>query len=210
MSSQATWLCVRRHAPRLLAVGAALAQLVLASGFPLWPANVHPVAAKSAEHQRYPCEDHRCGCLSADQCWRSCCCHTHAEKLQWARSQGIRPPDYLLALVEAETRERQVASPRRSCCHARPAAAPRYAAAKPARGPAAAPQRPARGGWVIGFQAQQCQGLITTWVALGAVVPPPPRVVAPGEQISIDTLAFCTWRPIAVVHRPEVPPPRCA
>ena len=45
----------------------------------------------------YPCSDCACGCASAEQCWRSCCCHSMAERMAWARVHGRPPPDYAIA-----------------------------------------------------------------------------------------------------------------
>src|SRR5437868_1752138 len=60
----------------------------------------------------FPCQDHRCGCLSAEQCWRSCCCFTNSQKLAWAAEHGIRPPAYVFT---AAAREKPTASAE-SCC----------------------------------------------------------------------------------------------
>src|SRR5919109_347313 len=70
---------------RILAL---LAYLAAASGFPL------PAIATKDQSQPYPCMDHPCGCLSAEQCWRHCCCFTPAQKLAWAETHGILPPPY--------------------------------------------------------------------------------------------------------------------
>jgi hypothetical protein len=49
----------------------------------------------------FPCAMNRCGCDSAERCWRSCCCHTLAERLAWARRHGVRPPAFALAKARA-------------------------------------------------------------------------------------------------------------
>jgi hypothetical protein len=77
---------------RLICSGLALAYIVTAAGVPL------PVTARSAKSgESYPCAGGACGCHSAEQCWRSCCCHTLAERLDWARKHGVRPPDHAIA-----------------------------------------------------------------------------------------------------------------
>jgi len=68
-----------------------VAYIVVAAGVPL-PSASRP--AKSGE--RYPCEACRCGCDSAEHCWRNCCCHTLAERLAWAENNGVKPPDFAL------------------------------------------------------------------------------------------------------------------
>ena len=66
--------------------------VVTAAGVPLPSGNhVH----KSGE--LFPCATSPCGCASAEQCWRSCCCHTLAERFAWAREHGVRPPEYAIA-----------------------------------------------------------------------------------------------------------------
>ena len=66
--------------------------VVVAAGIPL-PSVSRP--AKSGE--LFPCESSGCGCDSAEQCWRSCCCHTLAERLAWAEKNDVRPPAFALA-----------------------------------------------------------------------------------------------------------------
>jgi hypothetical protein len=69
----------------------------------------------------FPCMFSQCGCMTAEQCWRSCCCHSLEEKLAWARKQGVTPPDYVLdqARDQGIDFEQEVASsaePACDCC----------------------------------------------------------------------------------------------
>ena len=57
--------------------------------------------------ERFPCEHCGCGCRTAEQCWRHCCCYTNQEKIAWARDHGVAVPEYVLAAAE---REQAVAS----------------------------------------------------------------------------------------------------
>jgi hypothetical protein len=81
------YLCGRRS------ISAALVAVYFttAVGIPLPTGSTH----KSSEV--YPCADHACGCDSAEQCWRSCCCFTMPERFAWARRHGVRPPEYAIA-----------------------------------------------------------------------------------------------------------------
>ncbi len=75
---------------RWLTLGLLGLYLLIAAGVPL------PLATKiTSLVVRYPCENSACGCKSADQCWRSCCCHTLEEKLAWAAEHQIQVPDYV-------------------------------------------------------------------------------------------------------------------
>lgn len=98
-----------------------IAFVVTAAGIPL-PAGRG--LQKSGE--LFPCAQSSCGCATADQCWRSCCCHTLAERIIWARDHGVQPPAYVvaranregisLAAVEGPEQSRTDHQPGPSCC----------------------------------------------------------------------------------------------
>jgi hypothetical protein len=69
---------------------------VLALGIPL------PMPSAKTAKQPYPCMNHHCGCRSAEECWRHCCCTTLEERLIWARENHVRPPEYALAEARAK------------------------------------------------------------------------------------------------------------
>jgi len=69
----------------------------------------------------YPCQAHRCGCRSAEQCWKACCCMSDLEKRMWAERNGVALPDYLLSpspvVAEVSSPAVYQAEPAaRSCC----------------------------------------------------------------------------------------------
>ncbi len=84
------------HRQSLLRWTAACAYAVLALGIPL------PMPVGKASKGLYPCMNHHCGCQSAEQCWRNCCCMTLEERLVWARQNHVRPPEYALAEARAK------------------------------------------------------------------------------------------------------------
>ncbi|WP_041402425.1 hypothetical protein [Planctopirus limnophila] len=59
----------------------------------------------------FPCAGHKCGCASATQCWKNCCCYTPVERQLWAKLNGMHLPE---ALVEKPTPP--VPSQASSCC----------------------------------------------------------------------------------------------
>jgi hypothetical protein len=59
------------------------------------------LARWSPLRERFPCEGCACGCLSARDCWTNCCCHSPAERLAWARRNGVTPPAYAVAALAA-------------------------------------------------------------------------------------------------------------
>ena len=132
--SQPSFVRRRSTSRRLLSGGgravgrlALAAYLIVATGLPL-PTFATPTLAG----QRFPCEHGRCGCATAEQCWKSCCCHTNRERLEWARAHGVIPPSYVFAAAQDEVaaEERTGCKPgsgcsqpaKRACCRT-PAAA---------------------------------------------------------------------------------------
>ncbi len=76
-----------------------LAGLVVASlGIPL----VQPVASGPTKDRSkpFPCQDRPCGCMSAEQCMRSCCCFSAEYRLAWAAKYQLEVPPELLAAAE--------------------------------------------------------------------------------------------------------------
>ncbi len=59
---------------------------VVATGLPMV---ARPVVTWDTSAERFPCEASACGCANAEQCWQSCCCHTLAQRVAWARREGV-------------------------------------------------------------------------------------------------------------------------
>ena len=87
--------------------------VLIASGLPLPFGIVAPrdnaattsrLAAKDRS-QPFPCMDKPCGCATAEQCFKNCCCHTPTERLAWAKAHRVE----LTVLVALE---RLAATPR--------------------------------------------------------------------------------------------------
>ena len=82
-----------------------------------------PLPADSGKQHgvAYPCQHHRCGCLSAAECWDHCCCYTPRQKLAWARENHVDPPARLVAQVAADSLHASAAEPpeTKSICCAR-------------------------------------------------------------------------------------------
>ncbi len=82
-----------------------------------------PTAVVKRDGAPYPCQHHACGCIDAEHCWRDCCCMSQSEKLAWARSNGVKPPAYVVAAAQREAREagqlaasEALAAPKHACC----------------------------------------------------------------------------------------------
>lgn len=80
--------------------------IVLLSGLFFGISGIPVVSPPRKDHSRpYPCQDHPCGCASADECWRHCCCMTNKQKVAWAQQHGVTPPDFVVAAAAKEEAE---------------------------------------------------------------------------------------------------------
>ncbi len=99
-------------------VGLVVLVSVCASFFPL-PVGTVPPRGKD-QSEPFPCQNRPCGCASADQCWKQCCCFTNAEKLVWAKANGVTPPQFVVDAARAESSAKVVkdeASRKKLCPH---------------------------------------------------------------------------------------------
>jgi hypothetical protein len=204
----------RRFASAMLAV----LYLVTASGIPLPAGNV---THKSGEY--FPCSESPCGCASAEQCWRSCCCHSLAERLAWAREHGVRPPEFAIAnarqagldvawlvakpgdgakLFAASCSGHEMKTGTRSCCRAKASCCESH------HDHDAQPTESKKSNRVVGWKVLNCQGHSTNWIA--AV----PTLVTSDASQSLD-LSSVEWLGPATsesaeraADRPAIPPPR--
>lgn len=151
---------LRRRWPGLrrgVALVALLNYLALAVGLPLPSCSYAAMESGVGSSTLHPCSGHRCGCGSAEQCWKSCCCFSTAEKLAWARRNGVTPPAFVVA--EAELRPNGNRSPvRKSCCSARPVVAKSCCStgASETATSTAAPVKQPR--WISYLAAARCRG----------------------------------------------------
>lgn len=206
--------------------------LVALVGFPV------PEFAQSTSATAYPCQHGRCGCATAEQCWRSCCCKSLEERLAWARENHVTPPAFVLRqLAETEalaaTTPQTTASPKGCCQHQhgdaevqkiicdrrspRPEAKSACNAAWQASsnsccshcGDAAkATKQPPTTTWFCVVDAAKCSGIHSLWIALGTVIAPPANVDNENELSLAGMVSPAIQYRYAVSLSPPFPPPR--
>ncbi|MFM7250502.1 MAG: hypothetical protein ACKO5R_11430 [Planctomycetaceae bacterium] len=175
----------------------------------------------------FPCMNSPCGCGSAEQCFESCCCHTPAERLAWARRHG-------LGAAVTDALERRVAAAvipaapdagrpaGGSCCSSAAASAPADAEsccdtgpAEATPGPAAAQgsrdeassAAPAVGVTGVTLRAMlACQGLLTQWLSVSGSLPPP-RVDGAERPLPVGVIDVRDVLVPSPAGAPEPPPP---
>ena len=130
--------------------------------------------------QPFPCMDRPCGCATADQCWKRCCCFTNQQKIVWAKRVGAAIPEFVVAAASKEAaaqKEKQVCTivkPRCPHCRETPTTAVVTAETRKADAdndqPKTIRRRAAR--YVLGISALECQGLTTLWQILSSTILP--------------------------------------
>ncbi len=120
-----------------------------------------------AKEGRFPCENCPCGCVDADFCWDRCCCHSDADKLQWASENDVTPPAFLVARVTQSAQSARLAgtpsSRRSSCCSHCTTATPSPASKSPA-------ETPQVHRLVMLESAAKCRGIELVWSLLSCVI----------------------------------------
>jgi len=184
-----------------------------------------PAAARKSTAEAYPCMFSACGCMSAEQCWKSCCCTTLEQRLAWAAERGITLPGYAerppsRGCQTTPRRERETA-PKKACCSSAPVkkSCCEESESKPSccstdetepetpSTKSAAPA-PKSAGFVLGIAAQKCQGLTSLWSAAGQA-PVPPAWAAWAPQL--DAVGRVVSSALSSISQPSVPalrPPR--
>jgi len=210
--------CFRRTFRRKATASLALvAYLISAFGLPL------PALATKNLGERYPCEGRVCGCASAEECWRHCCCLTPRQRWAWASANGVEPPSYaerpseddccaatVHPVSEARTVGRCCAKHERhanaSCC-ASPAQGDTCEAHSSNRADAHGKHRTSVP-WLASVMAFQCRGVSMLWVSSGAVFPPVPPLTWNPRLPYLG----CVWCPelslLSIALAPPLHPPR--
>jgi len=52
--------------------------------------------------QPFPCMNRPCGCRSADEFWKKCCCFTNQQKVAWAEANDVAIPQFVVAAAKRE------------------------------------------------------------------------------------------------------------
>jgi hypothetical protein len=185
-----------------LMVGLALVgYLTQAVGVPL------PVRADKLFSAPFPCQNHACGCRTAEQCWQHCCCYSTEEKLAWAKERQVTPPSHIQTEAAhgwntRRQRDREQGSPVKSSCCGQ--------CAKTDKAPAqVAEERDTESPtWVLGMSARHCQGLGSLWNGSAISLPPPAILTWHYEWAPAAWVSPTASSPSRLLLSPPAPPPR--
>ena len=172
--------------------------LLVVSVWMLFPLSyeAHDSVPQKDQSAPFPCQNRPCGCKTADQCWKKCCCFTNAQKLAWAKSCGVKPPEYVVAAAGDESKHEATA---KCCCRSH---------AKSCEGDRTQ-KKQRSSGLAVSLGALQCHGVDTTILGLPICVAPEmvesPQLKLPSYQSRNipDTTPL-----IPAERQPPTPPPK--
>jgi hypothetical protein len=149
----------------------------------------------------FPCQDHPCGCSTSEECWKGdCCCFTLEEKIAWAESEGIEPPDHARVLVAARKSGGAKRANSRTCC------------SEPAAPECEGRQPEPRSRLVLGIFAQRCHGgdrlAGLSQIDLTCLSKPAADVLSGPAHVGSLELAESDL--VSCTTAPSAPPPRCS
>lgn len=201
------WSLLPRRACALVSL---LAYLAVTIGLPL------PGRSGKDHSVPFPCQDNPCGCQTAEECWRHCCCNTPEQRLAWARAHGVTPPNYAVLKPGQGWDTRQPTKPTQPkcalCAVADAAQTERTAAGccskqdqvtKPASEDKAKPWR-----WQLGSASFKCRGMSLFWLQGGSGSLPPPVLTWLPSFPLVDCLLDGSTQPLRLPLIPPTPPPR--
>ncbi len=187
---------------------------------------VLPVSSREVESateskdlsEPFPCQSRACGCRSAKQCWKKCCCFTNAQKLAWAKANRVQPPAFVVEAAQQEASQKAVASQSavrksQACCtttgscHAEPGQAKSSATL-----PDTSRNSRSKSQFVVGVQALQCQGIDQSLFGqLISIQPPAMSILVFDEFDQGEVVPPLRCAPlIPCDQEPPTPPPRQA
>ena len=173
------WLLVATYAATALGIPIPLPSTIEIGGMP------------------FPCQAHRCGCNTAEQCWKSCCCHTNSEKLAWAAAHDVTPPAYVIV---AAARESATPTGSRGCC------SHKASSSSNSTGPTA-DSKPSIV-WVSALDAGRCGGAVPVWNNVPISLSPASPLSTLAFEPCIRSLTeFVATDPLVPSFAPPDPPP---
>ncbi len=162
----------------------------------------------------FPCMNKPCGCRNAEQCYKSCCCSTKAERIAWAKAHDVS--EEYIALAEnadeqpaAKSCCASKAASSKSCC--KPAASTESCCGKTSPAKKQQSQQPAEKGPAPGFSmlaALKCAGLQVGALGVPLSLPLDLDLVLPLEAPFVGRVIELAPTFSSPFDTPDGPPPR--
>ena len=190
----------KTHSVRRNVVAVSLLAAITISVLPI-PISIAPSCKSKDRSQPFPCQDRPCGCRSAEECKRKCCCFTSEQKLAWAKLNGVDA-----SLIVADTKPVSVPkAAKKACCAS-------HSKTKLTR--TSRPISKSSNGYtskrkiVIGIVAQSCHGLALTAFGHAVFLIPPVIQLVSEIESTVERICAPAERMVNAFAEPPTPPPR--
>ena len=162
----------------------------------LFPVSVRFSAVEGKDQSEpFPCQDRPCGCRTAAQCWKKCCCFSNSQKVAWAKSHGVQVPEEVVTAARKEALATASCESSGKCCATVGAVPPR-----PVR---------SRTKLVIGVEALRCGGVDVTLAGQLISLQPPTGLELVISEVLTGEVLVLSDSPLAPIEQePPTPPPR--
>jgi hypothetical protein len=185
----------RRFLRSAIALFLALNHLLVAVGVPI------PLPSERASREMYPCMNCSCGCRTAEQCWRQCCCYTMSQKLSWAKAHGVTPPAFVVEAAAREGAQPADTDDHKPCWS--------HCQKKAVAKPVSTTHDSRRTDFIVMIKALECggHGTFALLAGLPATVPPTTAIV-PAEIRVLGYVVDANTPLVSFSTDVPVPPPR--
>lgn len=204
----------------------------------LLPLPIAPPPSTSSEKdssEPFPCQNRPCGCMTAEQCWKKCCCFDNTQKIAWAKANNVKVPDNVLAAAKKERRKttsqtsksiscckhrekKAVTATNTSCCEKAIGSKDRISVAvksgacdscsSSARKLPDVQKKPSKSKWVLAIYAAECQGQGPPVFCFPTSILPERVDLVEPSVVVIEILTFESERLQPASLRPPLPPPK--
>ena len=193
------WLreLMNRFGKRLTAL--MLLVVVVAAHLPIRFSSPEPKNGKDRSTP-FPCQDRPCGCRTAEQCKKKCCCFSTEQKLAWAKRNGVTASEVVGVPAKCEIAQ---STAKKACCSSR------CATTSKTRTPLKPKTKSVPGQKiVIGIVAQECQGNAQTLFGQPLFLIPPIISMESLIEPTVERFILSGSRFTQPIAEPPVPPPR--
>ena len=151
----------------------------------------------------FPCQNRPCGCRSAAQCKKKCCCFSDEQKLAWAIRNGVDPSEVVASTTKCSTGSKSAST---VCCTIKNVAKPQVTH----RLPKVKSTSQSRYKIVIKAVADDCQGLAKTASGQSVFLIPPTASLNQFVESIVERFVIQGSVLVQAIAEPPVPPPRVA
>ena len=162
------------------------------------------------QSQPFPCQNRPCGCRSAAQCWKKCCCFSNSQKIAWAKTNCVAVPEHVHTAAAQESKSPSYQEPscakkskEGTCCRT----PEKKSGSKQAAGKKSGASKSVE--YVIGILAEQCRGESSFLNLLPWAVIPDAVSVNIFSGVAFASHGECLLQP-AITYQPPTPPPRAS